>query len=310
MSDTVPSLIQQVEEDCLRSHLYHLAKDPLPYRKVNHTVSGHRQHTLAETDAWIGAHLHSYGYAVEREACPVQAFGFDANKPKQHSYADPPPGTPVHTAYNLYARKRGRSAPEEIILLLAHKDSQSWIDSPGAYDNGSGTVAILEIARVLGSYPSERSLWFLFCNEEHEPWTSVTAAQNAKARGDNLVAIFNVDSVGGKSDQEIAAGLKPNVTLYTTPEGKRLTDLMAAVNEAYGIGLAQRAHLREFPNDDDGSFVKAGFGCAVANIGSFPYEDAQYHLEGDIPERVDFENVRMAAQATLAAVVWLDQGRW
>src|SRR5690242_5171804 len=41
------------------------------------------------------------------------------------------------------------------------------------------------------------------------------------------------------ADEEIAAGRKTNVTLYTRPEGKRLADLMAEVNERYRIGLIQ-----------------------------------------------------------------------
>ena len=62
------------------------------------------------------------------------------------------------------------------------------------------------------------------------------------------------------------------------------------------------------PGDDDGSFINAGYNGAVVNLGSFPYADAEYHLEGDAPERVDIVNVRMAAQASLAAVLRLDQG--
>lgn len=187
------------------------------------------------------------------------------------------------------------------------KTKQSWVDSPGAYDNGAGTAAVLEIARVLAPYESERTIGFLFCNEEHTPWTSVTAAQGHRKRGDNLVAVFNVDSVGGKPDEEIAAGHKTNVTLYTEPEGKVLADLMASVNESYAIGLRQSCHQRPHPGDDDGSFIRVGYARAVANLGSWPYADAGYHLESDVPERVDVENVQMAAQATLAAVLTLDR---
>ena len=237
----------------------------------------------------------------------MQAFAYDETKPLHHRYARPAPDAPFYTAYNLYAGQIGKSRPDEIILLVAHKDSQSWIDSPGAYDNGAGTVSVLEMARVLAAYPARRTVRWLFCNEEHTPWTSVLAAENARKRGDNLVAIFNVDSVGGKPDEEIAAGRKTNVTLYTQSEGKRFADLMADVNERYRIGLAQSSHQRARPGDDDGSFVNAGYGHAVANLGSWPYADAAYHLPDDVPERVDFENVCMAAQATLAAILTLDQ---
>ena len=46
------------------------------------------------------------------------------------------------------------------------------------------------------------------------------------------------------------AGRKTNVTLYTRPEGKRVADLMAEVNERYRIGLIQSSHQRSRPGDD------------------------------------------------------------
>lgn len=48
---------------------------------------------------------------------------------------------------------------------------------------------------------------------------------------------------------------------------------------------------------------KEGFGAAILNVGSFPYVDPNYHLVTDRPEFVDIENVRLAVQASLAAVV-------
>lgn len=304
----VAKLLDQVLENRLRHCVYSLSEDPLPFRKVNFHRPGQARHTLDEADEWLSGELASYGYVVEREACRVQPFGFDANKPRQHAYAPPPPGTPFFTAYNLYAKKLGKQIPEEIILVLAHKDSQSWIDSPAANDNAVGTAGVLEIARVLAGYPSERSIWFMFCNEEHTPWTSIAAAQNCRQRGDNLIAIFNLDGIGVKSDEDRAAGKMTNFTMYTTPQGKQLANLMAEVNRMYEIGLIQEARLQPRPSNDDGSFIKAGYDYAVANVGSCPYADPQYHLEGDTADRVDTANARLTTQATLAAVLHLDAG--
>jgi aminopeptidase-like protein len=308
-NDSVIELMAQVDGEGMRGDLFHLSEDPLPFRKVNYTRPGADMCSLYEADAFIRGRLESWGYAVESEGVQVQAFACDTSKPKAHQYSQPAEDDPWHTAYNLYAEKAGVELPDEVILFLAHKDSQSWVDSPGAYDNCSGTVAVMEIARVIAGHAPRRTVRFLFCNEEHRPWTSITAAVRAKERGDNLVAIFNIDSVGGKSAEDVAAGNKTNATLYTEAEGERIADLMATVNDHYGIGLQQQKVRRQQPGDDDGSFINAGFPHAIANIGSIPYGEPNYHLESDTPDHVDIENVVMATRASLAAGMWVDQDR-
>ena len=306
---TIPRLINAVDLERISEHLLYLAKDPLPYRKLNLTLPGHKKNTLYEADDYLVSKLEAWGYHVEREGVQVQAFRRDTSKPKHTQYSPPKPEDPWYTAYNIYAEIKGHSHPDKIIVVLAHKDSQSWIDSPGANDNAIGTVGLLEMARVLAKYTSESTIRFLFCNEEHTPWTSKTAAQKAKERGDNIIAVFNMDGIGAKPAEQTAVGKKTNVTAYTEPEGKRLAELMAEVNTRYSIGLEQRAVERPRPGDDDGSFVLAGYPAAVINIGSFPYGDPNYHAEGDIPETCDIENAAMTVQATLAAVVTIDRNR-
>ena len=48
-------------------------------------------------------------------------------------------------------------------------------------------------------------------------------------------------------------------------------------------------------------------GAAIVNLGSFPYEDPNYHDLGDTPDKVDMANVHMAARAILAAVLMTDR---
>jgi hypothetical protein len=306
---SIRRLIKAVDPERMTKDLFYLSKDPLPYRKLNLTLPGHQRNTLHEADDYLADKLQGWGYRVEREGVPVQAFRRDTSKPKHAQYSPPKPEDPWYTAYNLYAERKGRSRPDRIILVLAHKDSQSWIDSPGANDNTIGTVGVLEMARVLAEYSPECTIRFLWCNEEHTPWTSKSAAQKMKARGDDIVAVFNLDGIGVKPPDQTAAGKKTNVTAYTKPEGKRLAELMAEVNTRYAIGLEQRTTERSRPGDDDGSFVQAGYPAAVINIGSWPYGDPNYHTEGDIPERCDVRNAAMTVQATLAAVVTIDRQR-
>jgi hypothetical protein len=305
---SIRRIISNVNPERMSKNLFYLAKDPLPYRKLNLTLPGHAKNTLYEADDYLAAQLESWGYRVEREGVQVQAFRRDRSKPKHAQYSPPKTEDPWYMAYNLYAERKGRSHSERIILIMAHKDSQSWIDSPGANDNAIGTVGVLEMARVLAKYDPESTIQLLFCNEEHTPWTSKTAAQKAKSRGDNIVAVFNTDGIGVKTAEQTAAGKKTNVTAYTKPEGKYLAELMSEVNTRYSIGLEQRIVVRQQPGDDDGSFVLAGYTAAVINIGSWPYGDLNYHAEGDIPEKCDIKNAAMTVQATLAAVITIDQG--
>ena len=203
MTDPVPALLASIDGERIVRNLFYLARSPLPYRKLNYTLPGHDRCTLYEADDYLRTHLESWGYKVTAEAVPVQALRRDTTKPISQQYAMPLAEDPWYTAYNLYAELRGALRPEEIVLVLSHKDSQSWIDSPGAYDNAVGTVGSLEIARVLQSFSPARTIRFLWCNEEHTPWTSVAAAAAARARGDNLVAVFNVDAIGGKPEEDV-----------------------------------------------------------------------------------------------------------
>ncbi len=305
-ADRIREIIARVEPDRLREHVLYLAQDPLPRRTLNFTLPGHDCCTLYEADDYIEAQLRSWGYEVEREGVQVQAFRRDRGKPKSSQYSPPQPEDPWYTAYNLYVRKPGTDVPDETIVTISHKDSQSWCASPGANDNGIGTAGNLEIARVLAEVPTRRRLWCIWCNEEHAPWTSVNAAEGARARGERIPAVFNVDSLGRKAPADTRAGRRKNVTLYTTPEGEALADLMAEMNERYELGIEQRKHQRNAPGDDDGSFVKAGYGAAIMNLGSYPYADPCYHCECDVPANCDFENAALVVRATIAAMLTLD----
>jgi hypothetical protein len=307
MKDPTPSLIGAVDPANVSEDLFHLSKDPLPCRQLNVTLPGHAKNTLHEADDYIESRLASWGYEVEREAVPVQAFRTDTSRPMPHQFAHPEPADPWYEAFNIYAKKTGAKAPDEVIVTIAHKDSQSWLDrAPGAYDNCVGTVGSMEIARVLADYEPARSIWFIWCNEEHWPWTSKTAAVNMAASPLDVLGVLNIDGIGHASQEHFAAGRKANVTRHCTPEGKLLADLMAELNERYNVGLVQTTYQAERPNDDDGSFIKAGIFAAVMINGSVPLKYPDYHSVTDTPEKVDVENVTMAVRLCLATVVHLD----
>ena len=119
-ADSIPRLINQVDPTEMSKNLFHLSKDPLPYRKLCYTIPGHARNTLYEADDFITSRLESWGYDVEKEACRVQSYRRDASKPIRSQFAHPEPDDPWYTAFNLYAKKRGEICPGEIIVFISH----------------------------------------------------------------------------------------------------------------------------------------------------------------------------------------------
>ena len=305
---TTDEALHAVSEERLRRDLFHLAEDPLPFRKVNFTLPGHTRCTLDEADDFIEDRLTGLGLQVTRTPCQVQAYRCDSSKPLHHWYSTPDPKDAWYTANNLEATLPGRTDPDEIIQLISHKDSMSWIDSPGAHDNAAGTVVNLELARILSSIPLRRTVRILFCNEEHTPWTSRAAAEAAMARGDDIIAVLNVDSLDTKTDEDMAAGKLAHVVAYSTNEGKVLAEFIASCAARHHIDLDVRVVFKQRVNDDDGMFINAGYRRTVMNTGSSPNADSQYHMPGDVPERVNVENLVRSTQLLLAAILEIDGG--
>ena len=302
----IQALLRQVSGERIRRDLFHLSKDPLPFRKANYTRPGQSVSSLAEADQYIEDQLTASGLEVSQTSHRVQAFRCDETKPLHHWHSMPEPDDPWYDVANVEAIQPGRHCPEEIIQLISHKDSMSWIDSPGARDNCVGAVANLELARLLSSCETKRTIRVLFCNEEHTPWTSRFAAEAAAGRDDDLIAVLNVDSLDGKSDEDTADGKLTHVATYSTEEGRPLAEFVVSRAGKYGIELDARVVHKERVNDDDGMFINAGFPRTVMNVGSFPYDDSQYHLPGDVPERVNIENVVRSTQLLLTAILEID----
>lgn len=296
--------LSKVDRERMRKSVYYLSKDPLPRRVLNYTIPGHKLSTLEEADAWIIRQLSDNGYKPSTDETKVRAFGRDLSKPLPKQFAPPAADAPFYTAHNIIAEHKGSKYPNDLIIVIAHKDSQSWIPSPGANDDAIGTCGAVELAILLKNYKPEHTLRFIFCNEEHTPWTSITAAKLVKDAGLNVLALVNVDGIGVKAPQ--TDGKLLNVTRYASDEGERLADMMAELNQHHKLGLVQSKVRSEKPGDDDGSFINAGFPWSVRNAGSIPNSHPAYHTEEDKAETVDYENAAVTVRLTLAAILRLD----
>ncbi len=100
-----------------------------------------------------------------------------------------------YTGRNLFGTLRGTVAGEQVVIVDAHYDSVA--NAPGADDNGSGTVAVMEIARLLGAYPSKKTLRCIgFDLEEAGLIGSLRYLQTGLPAGENVLGVFNFEMIG------------------------------------------------------------------------------------------------------------------
>lgn len=104
---------------------------------------------------------------------------------------------------NAVAIQRGTERPNEVVIVQAHIDSRvtdpmDWeSDAPGANDDGSGTVLVLEAARHLSqrSYPVT-IVYALLSGEEQGLYGGRLMADYAAEQGWHVKAVLNNDVVG------------------------------------------------------------------------------------------------------------------
>lgn len=101
---------------------------------------------------------------------------------------------------NLILTKVGTGDPSKYVIICAHYDS---LTGTGTNDNGSGTVTLLEVARLLKNIPTEYSIRFInFAGEESGLVGSnhyVTSVVNGTSPKMDIVLVLNIDEVGGVS---------------------------------------------------------------------------------------------------------------
>ena len=68
------------------------------------------------------------------------------------------------TSRNVTAEVPGTDGGREFLTLTAHYDSVEF--SNGVYDNGAGSVILLELARWFAAHPPRRTLRFVWCGSE------------------------------------------------------------------------------------------------------------------------------------------------
>lgn len=208
--------------------------------------------------------------------------------------------------YNLVVEIPGGDRAEEIVVVGAHYDSA--IGSPGANDNGSGVAALIELARRFADAQPSRTLRLVaFTNEEMPHFRNGTMgsayyARQCRRRGDAIVAMFSLETMGYYSD-------RPGSQRYPFPMGMLYPsrgDFIGFVGNVGSRALVKKAigsfrrHAR-FPSEgaalpswvpgvgwsDHASFWEQDY-PALMVTDTAPFRYPYYHRPGDTPDKIDY----------------------
>jgi hypothetical protein len=215
-------------------------------------------------------------------------------------------GKPVK---NIETEIPGTRKPGEVVIVGAHYDSVSG--SPGANDNASGVAALLELARNLEAQEPERTLRFVsFVNEEPpyfqtEEMGSRVYVRRSRERGENIVAMISLETIGYYSDAENSQVYPFPFSLFYPSVG----NFIGFVGNTSSRTLARRA-IRVFREDaafpsqgvaapgwltgigwsDQWSFWKEAYpGVMITDTAVFRYP--HYHRRSDTPDKIDYDRM-------------------
>lgn len=280
----LPSLSPRQAElrNALRQDVEMLATTIGP-RNVQHPKA------LRQAQQFLLQELEQMGYVVERQI--YQATG--------------------QTFENLIVEVPGNARSQEIVIVGGHYDSVA--NSPAANDNGSGVAATLALARSFANRQPVRTVRFAFFTNEEQPfnWTdamgSLVYAKRCKARNDNIVGMFSLETIGYYTDE-------PETQRYPQPLNKLYPSQGNFVAFVSNLGSREwlRRSLRAFrqhatvPSEgaslpdrlpgvgwsDHWSFWQVGYpGVMVTDTAPFRYP--YYHSAQDTPEKLDYDRMTL-----------------
>lgn len=122
----------------------------------------------------------------------------------------------LSTQYNVVATIPGTMYPNEYLVVGGHHDSITYTTpyelAPGADDNASGSVAAIEMARVMmaANYQPRCSIRFVtFAAEEFGLWGSQYNANISAATGENIRLMINHDMIANNNPGNHSVQLMP-----------------------------------------------------------------------------------------------------
>ncbi|MFI2741586.1 M20/M25/M40 family metallo-hydrolase [Zhouia sp. PK063] len=197
--------------------------------------------------------------------------------------------------FNTVATIKGTEKPEEYVVLSAHFDS--WDGGTGATDNGTGTLTMMEAARILKKvYPNPKRTIIigLWGSEEQGLNGSRAFVEDHPEIVKNIQAVFNQDNGTGRVVNISGQGF---VNAY-----KYIGDWLSAVPNDISKNI--ETHFPGTPGrggSDFASFLAAGAPAFSLSSLSWSYWNYTWHTNRDTYDKVVFDDVQ--SNAILTAIL-------
>lgn len=293
----------------LRAHIKMLSSD-IGARSLTKNPGG-----LERAATYIEENFSAAGFKPARQTYSVSGYFNDGLWGATHATQSTAniivaiPGTNIgaNSGTNLESIKASDKS-SEIIVIGAHYDAVQ--DCPGANDNGSGVAAMLEIAKALAKEKFPRTIRFVaFTNEEppffrSDDMGSYRYAKACKERGDNIVAMLSLETIGYYSDKPDSqrfpvaalAMLYPKTGNFLTFIGNldsrnlltKCADSFIAAAKFPTQTLAAPPELSGVDFSDQLSFWRVGYpGIMVTDTA--PYRYPHYHTNEDTADKINYD---------------------
>jgi hypothetical protein len=210
-------------------------------------VSFGTRHTLSsQTDPKRGI-----GAALNWAEGEFKSDGLETIRPCDTFTGDRIP-TPTRVC-DAVAIQRGTERPNDVVVITAHIDSRvsdpmnANAFEPGANDDGSGSSAVLEAARLLSKHKFPGTIVYsLDSGEEQGLYGAKVIAAYAKAQGWNVIADLNNDIIGNTCSSDGVCDSTHARVLSEGPRSQGQLELMAATHSLGGENDAPSRNISRF----------------------------------------------------------------
>jgi len=236
----IESMVKEVNADSLRSYIHTLVafgtrSTVSSVTEKKRGIGAARNWVLSKFDQWAAASGGRLTAFVD-----TTTYSADGKRVKSD----------INLGNTVATLKGTDPNDNRIFIISGHLDSRrtdvmdGTNDAPGANDDGSGSAAVMECARVMSRHSFPATIIFVTVSgEEQGLLGSSYMARKARAANWNIEAVLNNDIMGSNNSNE--TNIIDNTRVRVFSEGLPLYDLDKEAKQIRALGLENDGRSRQ-----------------------------------------------------------------